>query len=296
MKSVIVNARAKINLTLDVLGKRNDGFHSVEMIMQSVELHDKVTLEETEQGIEAVTDHPLLLKSESNIAYKAARLLIDKLGIGKGVKISISKNIPVAAGLAGGSTDAAAVLKGLNKLWNLRLSQNQLAEYGSVIGSDVPFCIQGGAALATGRGEKILSLPDVQQIWMVLAKPPLEVSTAEVYNNFKPECVTAKPNTQAVIDAIQSGDEAGIRQGIVNALESVTLARYPQVSELKLFMADQGIKLPLMSGSGPTVFGFVDSQAEAEKIAGCLKEGRPELFVTVTRTWPSGLQEFDTGE
>ncbi len=296
MKSVIVNARAKINLTLDVLGKRADGFHAVEMVMQTVELHDRVILEEIERGIEVITDHPLLSDGKSNIAYKAACLLIDKLGISKGVKVTITKNIPVAAGLAGGSTDAAAVLKGLNKLWSLGLSWKQLAEYGSVIGSDVPFCIRGGTALATGRGERILSLPDVPELWMVLAKPLLEVSTAEVYRNFKPEQVIERPDNQAVINAIHSGDEAAIREGIVNVLESVTLSRYPQVAELKLLMADQGIKLPLMSGSGPTVFGIVDSRAEAERIAGCLKKGRGELFVIVTRTWPAGLQEFDTAE
>lgn len=286
MNKITIKARAKINLTLDILRKRPDGFHEVEMVMQTLELHDNVTLEEKSDGIEVVTDHPLLTAGESNIAYKAADLLIRQFKLNKGVKIKIDKQIPVAAGLAGGSADAAAVLTGLNRLWNLGLSFDELAQLGSQIGSDVPFCIKGGTAVAKGRGEIITPLPAAPEIWMVLAKPPIEVSTAEVYKHFRIDASVSTSRAEATIKAIKAADIEGITENLGNALESVTLNRYPVVSQLKSAMQALGIKKPLMSGSGPSVFGFTGNPSVAQEAALHLQKLLPDHFVTVTRTWP----------
>lgn len=292
MAKIELKARAKINLTLDVIGKRLDGFHEVEMIMQAIELHDIVHLEVQSAGITVTTNHPLLAAGESNIVYKAAKLVVDTYGIKQGIRIYIEKNIPVAAGLAGGSTDAAAVLCGLNSLWNLALDQEEIAQMGASIGSDVPFCVRGGTALAKGRGEVLASLPDVPQLWLVLAKPELEVSTAEVYRNFNPLKVGTRPKTAATITAIRNRDIDGIIGNLANVLESVTLTRYPEVSELKKIMEQTGLVRALMSGSGPTVFGIARDEPEAIVIADELKRLLPGRFVQVTRTWPALLQEF----
>lgn len=287
-----LKARAKINLTLDVLGKRPDGYHEVEMVMQSVELHDIITIEDAGQGIEVTTDSPLLAGGEANIAYRAARLLMDRYCPGRGVKIHLSKKIPLAAGLAGGSTDAAAVLKGLNLLWNLGLSPEELAAEGALIGSDVPFCVFGGTALARGRGELLTLLPAAPEIWLVLAKPDLQVSTAEIYQNYDAGRVERRPDTAAMVRALHNADVSGIVENLCNVLESVTLNRYPVVREVKRVMEELGLRRPLMSGSGPTVFGIADDRAMAETAADNLKAALPGAFVQVTRTWPAGLQEF----
>lgn len=287
MNKVSINARAKINLTLDVLGKRPDGFHEVEMVMQTIELHDTVLLEESGTGIEVVTDHPLLTEGNTNIAYRAAKVLIDRLKINRGLRISIEKRIPVAAGLAGGSTDAAAVLNGINELWGLGLKFEELAQYGAEIGSDIPFCLRGGTAVASGRGEKISPLPEVPEMWMVLAKPGLGVSTAEIYKYFRAEKVMRRPDTKTMISAIKTGDTSGIVSNMVNVLESVTLERYREVAVLKEAMSRLGVVNPLMSGSGPSVFGFAETRKDAENIAASLRQEQPGLFVAVTRTYPS---------
>lgn len=285
MKKLELKARAKINLSLDILGKRPDNFHEVEMIMQSIELHDVVVLEESEgTDIRIIIDHPLLSDGASNIAYKAAKLFKERMGIKKGLKITIVKNIPVAAGLAGGSTDAAAVLKGLNSLWEVGNTPEQLAKLGAELGSDVPFCLAGGTSLATGRGEIITPLPNLPETWLVLAKPPVEVSTAEIYKNFDQHKVLKRPETKSMVEGLKSKDFHKIYSLMANVLESVTLKKYPVVSELKEAMKSLGLKYVLMSGSGPSVFGVADSSKEAGGFAERLKEKLPEIFVTVTRT------------
>lgn len=292
MGRLTINAHAKINLTLDVLGKRPDGYHEVEMIMQSIDLHDVVFLEEIDKGIDVTTDHPLLGAADSNIAYRAAQVFIDTYGIRKGVKIHINKNIPVAAGLAGGSTDAAAVLNGLNSLWNMGLGKDEIAGTGALIGSDVPFCVNGGTALARGRGETLSSLPDAPEMWLVLAKPMLGVSTEEIYQNFDPALVRQRPQTSEVIKAIHTGDISGIIENMVNVLETVTLRLYPEVRQLKKVMKDAGIYRPLMSGSGPSVFGIAENRYNAEQLAVQLKEKLPGVFVEVSSTCYNRQQEL----
>jgi len=211
----------------------------------------------------------------------------------KGIKIHIAKRIPVAAGLAGGSTDAAAVLLGLNKIWGLGLTLEELAELGAGIGSDVPFCVIGGTALAKGRGEVLSPLPGVSEMWLVLVKPALEVSTAQIYKNFDPVKVERRPDTDAAVRAINKGNTKILLNNMVNVLESVTLSMYPEVSQVKEVMIAEGITSVLMSGSGPTVFGIVDSQAVAEQHALALGKRLPGMFITVTKTSPAEQQEFN---
>ncbi len=283
-----LKAAAKINLTLDILGKRPDGYHEVEMVMQAIELHDVVAIEETAGGIDVSTNHPGLPGGPANIAYRAALLIKEEYGIKSGIKINITKNIPLAAGLAGGSTDAAAVLKGLNSLWELGLSYEQLLARAAQIGSDVAFCIRGGTALARGRGEIIIPLPDGPELWLVLVKPPLEVSTAEIYRKYNPARVTGRPDTQRMISAVKQGDQEAIAGSLANVLESVTLPEYPVVGLVRERLEKAGVQRALMSGSGPTVFGITHNRDQAEKIAGVLRKELQGMFVEVSRTLPAG--------
>ena len=268
---IMIKAPAKINLTLDVLHKRPDGYHEVEMIMTTVDLADRIELEELRKDEIRVVSHNRFVPDDSrNLAYQAAKLLKERYGIRSGVEIGIQKVIPVAAGLAGGSSDAAATLKGLNKLWQLGLSVDELAELGSEIGSDVSFCVYGGTALAKGRGEKIKLLPTPPNCWVVLAKPTIGVSTAEVYKNLKLDGLK-HPNTEKMVEAIETGDYQQMCRNLGNVLESVTLKMYPEVAQIKEQMERFGADAVLMSGSGPTVFGLIQYDSRMHRVYNGLK-------------------------
>lgn len=273
-----VKAPAKINLTLDVLYKRPDNYHEVEMVMTTVDLADRICLESREDGvIEIISTDNFVPNDHRNFAYQAARLVKDTYGIGQGVSITIEKEIPIAAGLAGGSSDAAATLKGLNELWNLGLSIDELAELGAKIGSDVSFCVYGGTALATGRGEKIQELPAPPNCWVVLAKPKIGVSTAEVYGGLKVEGLE-HPNTKQMIRSIETEDYDLLCSSLGNVLETVTFKLHPEVVMLKEQMKRFGADATLMSGSGPTVFGLVDSEARVSRIYNGLRGFCEEVY------------------
>lgn len=273
-----VKAPAKINLTLDVLYKRPDNFHEVEMVMTTVDLADRISLECREDGvIQIISTDNFVPNDHRNFAYQAARLIKDTYGIRQGVSITIEKEIPIAAGLAGGSSDAAATLKGLNELWDLGLSIDELAELGAKIGSDVSFCVYGGTALATGRGEKIKELPAPPNCWVVLAKPKIGVSTAEVYGGLKVEGLQ-HPNTQQMIQAIETKDYELLCSSLGNVLETVTFKLHPEVVMLKEQMKRFGADATLMSGSGPTVFGLVDSEARVSRIYNGLRGFCEEVY------------------
>lgn len=273
-----VKAPAKINLTLDVLYKRPDNYHEVEMVMTTVDLADRISLESREDGtIEIISTDNFVPNDHRNFAYQAARLIKDTYGIGQGVSITIEKEIPIAAGLAGGSSDAAATLKGLNELWDLGLSIDELAELGAKIGSDVSFCVYGGTALATGRGEKIQELPAPPNCWVVLAKPKIGVSTAEVYGGLKVEGLE-HPNTKQMIRAIEMEDYELLCSSLGNVLETVTFKLHPEVVMLKEQMKRFGADATLMSGSGPTVFGLVDSEARVSRIYNGLRGFCEEVY------------------
>ncbi len=271
MKELQFSAYAKINLTLDVLGKRADGYHEVEMIMQSIDLHDQISLQEQKSGIDILVNHPLVPNDEDNLAYRAASLLMETSQVNSGVRIEIAKNIPVAAGLAGGSSDAAAVLVGLNQLWNLGLSKQELMELGSQLGADVPFCILGGTVLAKGIGTELIPVESLPEIDLVLVKPEISISTKDIYSRYSPALVKRKPELKAMLTGIRERNIQTIKANLVNVLEDITLHYYPEVQRIKDQMLEMGLSSVLMSGSGPTLFALVDSSEIAEKCVNQLK-------------------------
>lgn len=275
---LLVKAPAKINLSLDILGKRSDGYHEIEMVMTTIDLADRLELVPLEEDrIEVTSQSRYVPDDQRNLAYQAANLLKTKFQIQQGVKISIDKAIPVAAGLAGGSSDAAAALKGLNQIWGLHLSTNELAQIGSEIGSDVSFCVHGGTALAQGRGEKISPLPTPPNCWVILAKPEIGVSTAEIYKNVNMKNVV-HPNTKAMIKALKEQSYQGICNNLGNALEEVTLKMYPEVALIKEQMEKFGADAVLMSGSGPTVFGLVQHDSRLHRVYNGLRGFCSQVF------------------
>jgi 4-diphosphocytidyl-2-C-methyl-D-erythritol kinase len=280
---VTVEANAKINLTLDILGKRPDGFHEVAMVMQTIGLHDTLVMEKTERDIELSINVPWLKADEKNLAWRAAELIRQEYGLEGGVRIELTKRIPVAAGLAGGSADAAAVLKGMNDLYGLQLDEEKLCELGARLGSDIPFCIMGGTMLATGRGEVLTRLSDMPETWVVLAKPRISVSTAWAYQNYDEQGAERHPDNEAIKQAIDRGNRKAVAGLLCNVLESVTIKKYDVIAEYKQMMLDKGAMASMMSGSGPTVFGLAKSREQAESIADVLRqETNADVFVTRT--------------
>ncbi|SFF31225.1 4-diphosphocytidyl-2-C-methyl-D-erythritol kinase [Paenibacillus catalpae] len=273
-------APAKINLLLDVLRKREDGFHEVEMIMTMVDLADRLELEELPRDTIIISSQAGYIPlDEKNLAFQAARLIKERYDVRKGVYIHLDKKIPVAAGLAGGSSDAAAALRGLNRLWQLNIPEDELCRLGAELGSDVPFCVTGGTAIATGRGEKLERISNPPQCWVVLAKPPINVSTADVYGKLRANELREHPSTADMVSAIERGSFSDICTGLGNVLENVTLDLYPEVLQLKESMQKLGADGVLMSGSGPTVFGLVSKEAKLPRIYNGLRGFCKEVYV-----------------
>ena len=286
MNSIILKGRAKINLTLDVVGKRENGYHDLQMIMQTINLYDTIFIRKTKtQGIRLKANHSWLPTNEKNIAYRAAQLFFEESGIEEyGVSIEITKRIPVAAGLAGGSTDAAATLVGLNRLYETFYKKEKLMEMGLKLGADVPFCIARGTMLAEGIGEVLTPLRPVPSIHVVLVKPPISVSTATVYKSLDLGNIKFHPDTPKVIQAIEHQNIKEIAANMVNVLEEVTVPMHPVISELKEELVMQGAMGAMMSGSGSTIFGLFDSKEKANKAAQYFKVERNlrEVYVTTT--------------
>ena len=280
---VTVEANAKINLTLDILGKRPDGFHEVAMVMQSIGLHDTLTMEKTDGEIALSINVPWLKADEKNLAWRAAELVRQEYGLKGGVRMELTKRIPIAAGLAGGSADAAAVLKGMNELYNLQMSEARLRELGARLGSDIPFCLMGGTMLATGRGEVLTRLADMPETWVVLAKPRISVSTAWAYQNYDEQGAEKHPDNEAIRKAIARGNRKAVAGLLCNVLESVTIKKYDVIADYKQMMLDKGAMASMMSGSGPTVFGLARNREQAEAIANVLRQNtNADVFVTRT--------------
>lgn len=261
---------AKINLGLDVLGLRPDKYHEVAMVMQTVSLSDTVTITESPE-LEVTTDRPELEGGPSNLAYKAAVLMGKFARREPRVHIHIEKRIFLTAGLAGGSTDAAAVLRGLNRYWELGLPAEKLERLGAKLGSDVPFCVAGGTALATGRGEILTPLPDLPPLQLVLAKPQLEISTPWAYREFDKQKNVIHPDIDGMVQAVRAGDVPGVLRRLGNVLEPVTAGAHPEIGEIREDMLAYRAEPVMMSGSGPTVFGFVKNRETGEQIAGILQ-------------------------
>lgn len=283
MNYVERKAYAKINLGLDVIRRREDGYHEVKMIMQTVDIWDRLTFTgKSEAGIELSVGGVDLPVGEDNLIYKAARLVLAQAGIDAGVAISLQKNIPIAAGMAGGSTDAAAVFHGLNELFSLSMSMEDMMRLGVKIGADVPYCIMGGTALSEGIGEILTPLPAPPECILVIAKPDINVSTKFVYENLHADRLTEHPDIDGMAEAIRQGSLDGITRRMGNVLETVTVREYPVIDKIKCLMKADGAVNALMSGSGPTVFGiFTDRDCAlraAEQIR--IKELAKQIFVT----------------
>lgn len=279
---IIEKAPAKINLCLDVLHKREDGYHEMDMVMTSVDLADRIVLKTIEDDrIVIHSTNGFLPLDQRNHAYKAAKLLKDTYQIKKGVDISIEKNIPIAAGLAGGSSDAAATLRGLNRLWQLNLSYDELALLGEQIGSDVPYCIYGGTAYATGRGEKIQQIDAPPQCWVVLVKPKKGISTWTVFENLSFELLV-HPETEKMLTAIQEKDYVKMIDSTGNALETVSAIKQPDINRIKSKMLQFGADAALMSGSGPTVYALCKKYSKAQRVYNGLKGFCNEVYLVRT--------------
>lgn len=265
MNEITLKALAKINLGLDVVRRREDGYHEVRMVMQTIHLYDCLKIQKAKQpGIRIRTNLSFLPVNENNLVYRAGKLLMDEFGIADGVEVDLVKRIPVAAGMAGGSTDAAAMLYGLNQIFDLGLSRRELMNRGVEIGADVPYCVLRGTALAEGIGEKISSLPPMIKCPVLIAKPLVSVSTKFVYQNLKLDESTVHPDIDALINNIRKRDFDGVCADMGNVLESVTVPHYPVIAQIKEQMMQSGAAVSMMSGSGPTVFGLFKDERTAK--------------------------------
>lgn len=282
MDKCIRKAYAKINLGLDVVRRLENGYHEVRMIMQTVDICDVLTLKKTESGIVVTTDNGELPTDENNLIYKAAKLMMDKYNIKQGVHIHLEKHIPIAAGMAGGSTDAAGTFIGMNELFACGADEEQLRELGVKVGADVPFCIMGGTALAEGIGEKLTRLPKPPACFLLIAKPDINVSTKYVYEHLDAEGVEHHPDIDGMIRALADKDLTGIVERLENVLENVTVKKHPIIQEIKDTMVQAGAEGSLMSGSGPTVFGIFTEEKKAKAAFDALeaKQLAKQLFIS----------------
>ena len=266
-KTIRREAFAKINLGLDVVRRLPNGYHEVRMIMQTVGICDVLTFQKAASGIQLVVDNEELPTDGNNLICKAAKLLLESAGIEGGVRITLEKHIPIAAGMAGGSTDAAAALLGINELYEIGYDVDKLKQLGVKIGADVPYCIQGGTALAEGIGEVLSPLPTPPVCHLVIAKPDINVSTKFVYENLRANELKSHPDIDGMIEGLEKGDLKAITNRLANVLETVTVPAYPIIDTIKQSMLDAGAKGSLMSGSGPTVFGIFTEEEKAKQAA-----------------------------
>ena len=292
MDTIRLKARAKINLGLDVVRRREDGYHEVKMVMQMLRLYDQIDIEKTqESGLLVRSNLSFLPTDERNIAYKAAKVMIDQFGLEQGVIIRIEKHIPVAAGMAGGSTDCAAVLYGMNKLFGLRLNQKKLRELGVKLGADVPYCLMRQTALSEGIGEILTPISPLQDCPILIAKPSVSVSTRHVYEHLKLDEQTMHPDIDGIVTALADGDLYGVTDRMANVLETVTVPEHPVIDEIKKQMMASGAVNALMSGSGPTVFGIFDDEEKAKKACEDMKASGLARQIYLTRPFNQKIKD-----
>jgi 4-diphosphocytidyl-2-C-methyl-D-erythritol kinase len=280
-----LKATAKINLGLDVLRKREDGYHDLRMVMQMTGMFDRISMfpRARRPGISFRTNLPYIPANENNLAYRAATILMDEFEVSDGLSINLQKFIPVAAGLAGGSTDAAAVLVGTNKLFHLGLSLEELMVRGKKLGADVPYCLLGGTALAEGIGDVLTPLPDMPSCSILLAKPPVSVSTKEVYGALRADEIEVHPDIDGMVEALKAGDLRGVCDRCANVLEDVTAPSRPIIGEMERDMKKMGALCSIMSGSGPTVFGIFDDESSARKCRNHMRDKYSGSRIFLTR-------------
>lgn len=283
MKEITLKARAKINLTLDVVGKREDGYHLIETIMQNLKLYDRIYMKPIfKKDIVIKSNLPWLPTDQRNLAYKAVELIKSKYDIDDGVFIQIDKKIPVSAGLAGGSADCAAVLVGMNQLFDLRISRKEMELIGSQLGSDIPYCLRRGTVMAKDIGTELHNLDQCPHCYVVLAKLPVSVSTVGVYKALDWTSIKTHPNNYKMINAMKNNDIKKMGSLLGNVLEDVTISMHPKIGNIKECLLNNGATGALMSGSGPTVFGLFEDYETAKKASLTVKEqlGIREVYVT----------------
>ncbi|WP_294154412.1 4-(cytidine 5'-diphospho)-2-C-methyl-D-erythritol kinase [uncultured Clostridium sp.] len=277
-----IKAYAKINIALDVVGKREDGYHLLKMIMQTVDLYDVIEITKTSSDIKLNCNKPYVPTDERNLAYKAAKLFKEAYKINDGVSINLTKNIPVSAGMAGGSTDAAGVLKLMNRLFNVNASDDELRVLGLKLGADVPYCINGGTALCEGIGEQITQLKPFKDKIVVIIKPPFGVSTKDVYKAFDLSKVVFHPRTEDIMRAMENDDIHFVANNMKNLLENVTLRKHRVIVNIKEAVRSYGALGTMMSGSGPTVFAFFDDMLKAQNCYDEMKKKYKDVFISRT--------------
>ena len=281
-----LRALAKINLGLDILGKREDGYHEVRMIMQTIQMYDVLEIRKTRRpGIALATNLPYIPTDERNLVYKAAKLLMDEFQLKEGLNIKLAKSIPVAAGMAGGSSDAAAAFVGVNRIFNLGLSERELMERAVKVGADVPYCIMRGTALAEGIGEKLTWIPQVPKCYVLIGKPGVSVSTKLAYESISMDGIESHPDIDGMIQDIEKGDLLGMASKMGNVFEPGIIKRYPIIQEIKDLMEANGALKAMMSGSGPTVFGIFDNQDKMRAAAAVLRKSRLAKTVFATTVY-----------
>lgn len=283
MDRLELKALGKINLGLDVLGRRENGYHDVRMVMQTVYLYDRIIMKKSKTpGIKLETNLYYLPVNENNLAYQAAQMLMDEFHIEEGVSIQLDKHIPVAAGMAGGSSNAAAVLFGMNRMFSLGLSQKELMERGVKLGADVPYCIMRGTVLAEGIGEILTPLSPMPKCYVLIAKPAISVSTKMVYEKLDSHEIEDHPDIDGILAGLKAGDLKKVAGSMGNVLERVTVDAYPVIDQIKKMMIKEGALNAMMSGSGPTVFGIFEEKATARKAADAIRDARLTKQVYVT--------------
>ena len=286
MDSIRLKARAKINLGLDVLGKREDGYHEVRMVMQTIGIYDRLILTKIpEEEIRITSNLAFLPVNENNLIYKAIKLLKDEYHFPGGVSVDLNKFIPVAAGMAGGSTDAASTMFGVNRLFGLNLSMGKMMELWVRLGADVPYCVMRGTALAEGIGEKLTRITPVPHMWILIAKPQINVSTRLVYEQLDMGGIQKHPDIDGIIRAIEAQDVVRIAQSMGNVLENVTVPLYPVIETIKQDMLSHGAINAMMSGSGPTVFGIFPDEQTTLACQAFLKEKGDARQVYITENF-----------
>lgn len=272
MKRIVLKAYGKVNLGLDVVRRRDDGYHEVRMIMQTVGLFDRLELKKTSgDSITLSANLKFLPVNEQNLVYQAIAAVKEKYALKGGVEAYLEKRIPIAAGMAGGSSNCAAALRGMDELFDLGIGESGLCEIGAGLGADVPYCVIGGTALAEGIGEKLTKLPPIPDCCILIAKPGISVSTKAVYENLDVPGLASHPDIDGMVSAIENQDLSGVTGRMENVLETVTVPRYPVIDEIKSFLLEQGAANALMSGSGPTVFGIFASEDKAREALANLK-------------------------
>ena len=283
MDRLELKALGKINLGLDVLGRRENGYHDVHMVMQTVYLYDRIIMKKSKTpGIRLETNLYYLPVNENNLAYQAAQMLMDEFHMEEGVSIQLDKHIPVAAGMAGGSSNAAAVLFGMNRMFSLGLSQKELMERGVKLGADVPYCIMRGTVLAEGIGEILTPLSPMPKCYVLIAKPAISVSTKMVYEKLDSHEIEDHPDIDGILAGLKAGDLKKVAGSMGNVLERVTVDAYPVIDQIKEMMIKEGALNAMMSGSGPTVFGIFEEKATARKAADAIRDARLTKQVYVT--------------